>query len=181
MKIVYRALFFLALSLTLMETALAAGVSVKPDKLSFIIRAGEEEEKSVVVENISDRPVIYNLYVDEMEDQIFLAPANFRLEVGEKRQVKVKASPRAAGLFATNLSIVTQDLDRRTFNVATGVKVPLTLQVAPSTAFVLTAWLSKTAVFSIPILLAAIVILAILLFRKKKHWWDKLINIFKRK
>src|SRR3989338_3027560 len=112
MKRTRQILIFLGLTLMLMEAVMAAGVSVKPDKLSFIIRAGEEEEKSVVVENISDRPVIYNLYVDEMEDQIFLAPANFRLEVGEKRQVKVKASPRVPGLFATNLSIVTQDLDR---------------------------------------------------------------------
>lgn len=168
-------IFFLAI----LKVA-AAGLSVKPDHLNFVMNATQEETKSIVVENISDRPVIYNLYVDEMEDQIFLAPANFRLEVNEKRQVKVKASPRTPGLFATNLSIVTQDLDRRAFNVATGVKVPVTLQVASAPPFVWPVWLTQAAVFLIPVLAAVIVILAILLFRKKKHWWEKLINIFKK-
>lgn len=175
-------LIFLALFLfhVFCFQAEAAGVSVHPDKLNYIMEAKTEITKSIVVENISDRPVIYNLYVDEMEDQLFLAPANFRLEVGEKRQVKIKASPAYSGVFATNLSIVTQDLDRRTFNVATGVKVPIVLQVSPASVFILPAWLEKNSfILMIPLIILATYLMVLL--RRKKHWWEKIINIFKKK
>ncbi len=172
-------MIILSLTLLIAGTAVAAGISVKPNRLNFTLPARQEQTKAIVVENISDRPVIYNLYVDELADQIYLSPVNFRLEVGQSRQVKIKANPVQAGLFATNLSIVTQDLDRRSFNVATGVKVPIVLQVAPAQKFVLPAFIGKLSFFLIFPLLAAVIVLAILL-KRKKHWWQALIGKFKR-
>jgi|SRR3989344_3363498 len=172
----------LILSLSLLLSVypvLAAGVSVKPSKLNFTLKANQEETQSLVVENISDKPVIYNLYVDELDDQIYLAPANFRLEVGQKRQIKVKVSPRTAGLFATNLSIVTQDLDRRVFNVAIGVKIPIILQISQAPAFVLPAVIGKISFFLVlPLLVLAAAL--IILLKRKKSWWQALISKFKR-
>ncbi|MFA6304223.1 MAG: hypothetical protein WCV73_03845 [Patescibacteria group bacterium] len=179
MKKILLLLVIPAFILGIAQIVLAAGVAVNPDKLNFDLAAGQEQTKSVVVENISDRPVLYNIYVDELADQIYLAPANFRLEVGQKRQVKVKANPRHKGLFATNLSIVVTDLDRRTFNVSTGVKVPITLQVGPAVGFVLPQVIGKISFLLIPLLSAVIIILGIML-KKKKHWWQAIISKFKK-
>lgn len=157
----------------------ASGISVKPDALNFHLKAKQTQTNAIVVENISAKPVIYNLYADELEDMIFLAPTNFRLEPGQKRQVKVLASPKQAGLFATNLSVVTQDLDRRTFNVATGVKIPLVMRVEPAPVFILPAWAKKAAV---ALLIPGIAWLAywLVLLKRKQTWWNKIINLFKK-
>ena len=154
------------------QSVMASGVFVKPMQLNFVLEAGQEETKNIVVENISSQPVIYNLYADELEDQIFLAPANFRLEVGQKRQVKVKVQPEKAGIFATNLSIVSQDLDRRKFNVSTGVKIPVVLQVSPASKSYLSTLVNKIIMILLPILVVVIVGL-IIIKKKKKNWWQK--------
>src|SRR3989338_2476460 len=103
--------------------ARAAGISVTPSQLYFEQAVGTEESESFEVANLSVEPAIFNLYADEFAGQITLEPDSFRLEPAEIMKVRVSLEPNGVGIFATNLSIVSQDLDRRKFNVSTGVKL----------------------------------------------------------
>ena len=165
-------IIFLITLLVSWQGVQAAGISVKPSELNFSLEAKSQTSQTIVIENISFEPVIYNLYVDELGDQIILQPTNFRLEVGEKQKVKVKVSPQKAGTFATNLSIVAQVLDRRKFNVSTGVKVPLTIQVSPAPKVPLSAILKKVIIVLLPLLIIALAV-TLLVRRKRKRWWRK--------
>ncbi|PIT90542.1 MAG: hypothetical protein COU22_01585 [Candidatus Komeilibacteria bacterium CG10_big_fil_rev_8_21_14_0_10_41_13] len=123
---IFAKIILLSLTLTCLGwSTWAAGISVTPSRLTFKQTEGVKKSAYFQVRNLAGEPAIFNLYVDEFADQISLEPDNFRLEPDELIKVKATVMPKAAGLFATNISIVAQDLDRRKFNVATGVKIPL--------------------------------------------------------
>lgn len=173
MKSTARIVILSVLLLAVIQLAQAAGISVDPSVLHFNLQAGSPASQAIVIENISSQPVIYNLYVDEMEDEIFPEPTNFRLEAFEKKRVKVRVQPKKAGSFATNLSIVAQDLDRRKFNVSAGVKVPITLEVSPAPIASLSNLLKKVIIVSLPVLIV-VLIGALLIKRKRKRWYQRL-------
>ncbi|MCX6785390.1 MAG: hypothetical protein NTZ18_00880 [Candidatus Komeilibacteria bacterium] len=177
---IIRTFILAGLLLAVAVPAAAAGISVKPDRLNFIMPAGQTATQNLVVENISASPVIFNLYFDELTGQLKVEPDNFRLEVGQKRQIKVTASPAAEGLLATNLSIVAQDLDRRAFNVAAGVKVPIVLQVKPAPAFLLPVWAERTALVLLLLAGAVIIALLVVLLKRKRTGWEVLTSKFKK-
>jgi len=161
----------------------AAGVLVKPSELNFALTAGAKASQWLTVENISDRPVLYHLYADELADQLIIEPSDFRLEVAEKQRLKVTLLPKRPGLGATNLSIVAQDLDRREFNVATGVKVPIAFEAkaAPKIPFsfknlpIIIKWSAVVLLGLIIALLAAWLILR----RRKKTWLSQAVDLLK--
>lgn len=172
MKRTAKILIFSILLLVAIQLAQAAGISVKPSELHFNLQAKSQDSQTIVIENISGQPIIYNLYADELADQIFLSPTNFRLEIGEKKRIKVKVQPEKPGTFATNLSIVAQDLDRRKFNVSTGVKVPITLEVNVAPPVPLLGLFKKVIIVLFPFLI--IMLIAGLLVRRKKRWYQRL-------
>src|SRR3989339_170130 len=158
-------LFIIALSLWTPLISKAAGISVSPSRLNFELSAGAVASQNITVENLTAEPVIFRLYADEFGDELVLQPDDFRMEVGEKRKVKIIARPKTAGLKATNLSIVAQDLDRRQFNVLTGVKIPLTLKVSAAPAV---PWNNLAVI--VPLLLIVAIITAVLIRRRRRRW-----------
>jgi len=115
----------------------AAGISVTPDKLSIQTYVKGAVERDLYIKNISSGPVIYNLYAEELNDQITIQPDFVRLEASETQRIKIGVKPKEVGVFITNIAVVAQELDRRQFNASAGVKIPLDLRVnaAPKTFF----------------------------------------------
>ena len=66
--------FWIVLLVISFNQVQAAGIGVTPAKLYFEQQAGIKKSAYLEVKNLSKEPVIFNLYVDEFEDQIFLEP-----------------------------------------------------------------------------------------------------------
>jgi len=82
--------------------------------------------------------------------------------------------------LATNLSIIAEEIDRREFNAATGIKIPVQIITLPG----------QTANYAKPIIKGIIILLLTsglmlliwrLLFKKKKHFWHNAINLLHQK
>ena len=155
-------------------------MAVEPSKLKFELAAGQTAEQNLTIENISVREVIYQLYFDELDQILSVDQPTLRLGSGQKGAVKVSAKPGSSGIFATNLSIVGQELDRRQFNVAFGAKVPITLEISENQIRSL-SFGAKTAII-IWLVLMAVTLLLLFLKRRKRHsWQEAAINLLHRR
>ena len=67
----------------------AAGISVTPDKLSVQTYVKGEVERDLYIKNISSGPVIYNLYAEELVNEITIQPDFIRLEASETQRIKI--------------------------------------------------------------------------------------------
>jgi len=151
----------------------AAGLSVTPDKLSIQTKVKEQASQDIYVKNISPGPVIYNVYSDELVEQIEIQPNFFRLEMGDTQKVKITAQPHEAGIYLTNISVVASDLDQREFNASTGVKVPLQIIVLSAAGFsfpIINLWVIIIAVVAVATLLLILAVNK----RKKRSLWQKI-------
>ncbi|MBU1131075.1 hypothetical protein KJ840_03005 [Patescibacteria group bacterium] len=162
---------------------IAAGISVSPNSLFFSLPVNDKETKTLTINNISTAPQIYNLYSDELTDIITINPTIFRLEPGEDINVSITVRPRQDGALATNISVVAEDIDRRKFNAAAGVKIPVEI-IAKDIA---SSFFQKNFFwFIITISLLIIAADVIIIIRRRRHltFWQKikqLVNsIFKR-
>lgn len=154
----------------------AAGLSVTPDKLFIQTAAKKSNNQDLYLKNISQGPALYNLYTDELADQINIQPNFIRLEPDEIQKVRVTATPDKAGLYLTNLVILTQDLNRRQFNAAAGAKIPLEIKVDPSASYFQNNFLLIIVIISSTI----VIIDAIVIMRRRKlPWWQNLKRTIK--
>jgi len=128
----WKLILILSLSLIAFKTE-AAGLSVSPSNLSFSFKQGETNQQSFWVENISDKPALVSIYADTLNENFKFQPDTFRLDPKAKKKVLVSLSLKSKGLFTTNISIVGADLNRREFNVATGIKLPVNIHVLENT------------------------------------------------
>jgi hypothetical protein len=130
MKKYYRLLivggFFLPL------VAGAVGVSVNPARLT--IEAGVEEERTeiIIVSNPARDVAIFEIFPDEFETMVRVTPTSFVLESGDQKKVTVEVSGKTAGRFETTLSVLARPLSESAFNAASGVKIPLSFEIAPA-------------------------------------------------
>ncbi|HLC63878.1 MAG TPA: hypothetical protein VJK25_00815 [Patescibacteria group bacterium] len=170
---VLRKLIYFSLLLGFIGQAQAAGISVTPSSLYFEQTVGLKKSAYVEVKNLSAEPVIFNLYADEFEDQIRLEPGNFRLEPEESRKIKATVALKKAGIFATNISVIAQDLDRRKFNVSTGVKIPVQIKSLPAPVSKLNQLLVK-ALLAFSLLLIITLTVIVITSHKRKRWYAKL-------
>ena len=170
---VLRKLIYFSLLLGFIGQAQAAGISVTPSSLYFEQTVGLKKSAYVEVKNLSAEPVIFNLYADEFEDQIRLEPGNFRLEPEESRKIKATVALKKAGIFATNISVIAQDLDRRKFNVSTGVKIPVQIKSLPAPVSKLNQLLVK-ALLAFSLLLIITLTVIVITIHKRKRWYAKL-------
>ncbi len=113
--------------------AYAAGIEVSPAKLDIDAKKTSVE---LIVANPTADVQIFQVYADDFEDQIKLSPQSFTLESGARKVVVVTiaasfANLKQDGVFATNISIIGKPLAEGTFSVATGVKVPITVNLMP--------------------------------------------------
>jgi len=153
----------------------AAGISVTPDKLSIQTYVKGEVVRDLYVKNISSGPVIYNLYAEELADEIAIQPDFIRLEASETQRIKISVKPKTMGVYVTNIAVVAQELDRRQFNASTGVKIPLDLRVtsAPKTVF---SELSFWGIIGGALSIVALVVVIIIVRKKRRSLWEKLFK-----
>jgi hypothetical protein len=107
----------------------AVGVSVSPPRLEIISVAGRETNREIVVSNPSRDVAIFDIYPDDFVSEIRISPESFVLESGDQKKVAVAVTPKNVGRFETNISIVARALSDSAFNAASGVKIPLNVEV----------------------------------------------------
>lgn len=155
------------------------GLAVEPSRLDFNLAAGQTASSVLKIENIADQVMIYQLYFDELNEILSISEETFRLAPGERRQVKVSVTPRQSGIFATNLSVVGQELDRRAFNVSFGAKVPVNLRVASASG--LSGNIANQAGWLALALIGAAGALYALFLKQRKSFWRRTINFLHRR
>lgn len=109
--------------------ALAIGIGAKPSSLDLELNLGQPKKNEILVYNLSREAGIFQVSPDELEDWIKIEPNNFKLEAGENKKIKITVLAKEEGRKATNLSISASPLDRRSFGVSPGLKIPLRLNV----------------------------------------------------
>ncbi|MBU1036778.1 hypothetical protein KKF32_01925 [Patescibacteria group bacterium] len=167
-----RILLILFVTLGWILTVSAAGIAVTPTKLFFQSEVKSSKTQTLTVKNISPSPLIYNLYSDELTDQIVIQPQSLRLDPTESQRVEITIKPRYTGVYITNISILAQNLDKREFNAIAAIKVPLEMRVFPKEG----SFLSKMYLWFIISFTALVILLIIFIIiskRKKRSFWQK--------
>jgi len=170
--------YFIALAIGLIiicNLVSAAGVLVDPSKLFIQATVKQEAKKILVVKNISESPLIYNLYSDELTDIITISPSIFRLEPEEEIKIAVVVKPKHQGVMSTNISVVAEDLDRRKFNAAAGIKIPLEIIALPKASINYSNW---TVGIIIALLIISLLVIAVIYIikKRKKTVWHKITS-----
>jgi hypothetical protein len=111
------------------NSALAIGIGAKPSFLDLELKVGQSKEVKILVYNISQEAGIFQVFPDELNEWIKIEPNNFRLEAGENKEVKITVLAKEGGGKAISLSVLASPLDRRSFSVGPGLKIPLRLNV----------------------------------------------------
>ena len=184
--------FAIIFGLLFAQNVLAAGMSVTPTRLFFQSTAKKETVKQLEIKNISATPLVYNLYSDELGDQITLSPNILRLDPGQNEKVSVAVKMFQSGVYLTDISILAQALDKREFNAVAGTKIPVEIQVAgaPVSFFIkLLPWLIVLLIFIIISLVSWLAVRKrkqqsfwqrigsqVNLLHHKKPWWTKFIK-----
>lgn len=153
-------LFFVLCFPLSFNSVLAIGIGATPSFLDLELKLGQPEEAKILVYNISQEAGIFQVFPDELNDWIKIEPDNFRLEAGENKEVKIKILAEKEGRKTTNLSVLAKSLDRSSFNVSSGLKIPLRLNIEDQREFLLA---SVLAVFNQNFLGTLIIILIIFL------------------
>lgn len=111
---------------------MAVGVAVNPSELEIVLPG--DNQTTLQVTNISDEPVMVFISSDDFADNIITDPIEVQLLPEQVTQVRVVAdfANTPAGVKKTNISVVTQAIDKRSFNAASGIKIPLTINIARS-------------------------------------------------
>ncbi|XOB41183.1 MAG: hypothetical protein ACKKMW_00320 [Candidatus Nealsonbacteria bacterium] len=111
------------------DSALAIGIGTKPSFLDLELEVGQPKKAKILIYNISQEAGIFQVFPDELNEWIKIEPSNFRLEAGENKEVKITFLAKEEGRKAINLSVLAKPLDRQSFSVNPGVKVPVQLNV----------------------------------------------------
>lgn len=177
MRKIFLSFFFLFIFAAPLSAA-AVGISVTPSGLIYYLPAKNRVTKIITVTNSFTNPQIYEVYSDELTDLIAITPGSFRLEPGEKQEVQIAVAGKNSGSFATFISVVATDINRRQFNAATGAKIPLQITVLTPTP----TFFQKNLIWFIIIICFLILLLDILIIaglKKKLTWQQKIRQSFK--
>ncbi|MBZ9578498.1 hypothetical protein KJA14_01465 [Patescibacteria group bacterium] len=161
-------IFLFVFSLFFFDSALAIGIGAKPSFLDLELKVGQPQKTKILVYNISQEAGIFQVFSDELNEWIKIEPNSFRLEAGENKEVKIKVLAKEEGKKATNLSVLVASLDRRSFSVGPGLKIPLRLNVREGESIFLASLL---AVFSrhLPWLIVGILVICLIGFFLLKY------------
>jgi len=122
-------LFLVLFSCFCFDSALAIGIGAKPSFLNLELKTGQSKQTNILVYNPSQEPGIFQISPDGLNEEIKVEPSNFRLEAGENKKVKITILPKEEGIKAINLSVSANSLDRQSFSVGPGLKIPLRLNI----------------------------------------------------
>ncbi len=122
-------LLFVSCLLFSFDSALAIGIGTKPSFLDLELKVGQSKKTEILVYNISQEAGIFQVFPDELNDWIKIEPSDFRLEAGENREIKITILTKEEGKKVTNLSVLAKPLDRQSFSVSSGIKIPVQLNI----------------------------------------------------
>lgn len=151
----------------------AVGVSVSPSSLEVIYP--DKESSELIIKNISLEPITVYVYVDDYKEEIKVNPNEINLLPDELTRVNLdySFSQKEKAALATHISVVSKAVDKKSFNAASGLKIPIAINInkqvwhwsAPAVflafflgAFLLAMLVQLTFIFTRP--------------RKKRHWYD---------
>lgn len=117
----------------LLSVDFALAVALKAQPSEFILEAplGESLIQELIVENPDENVALYEVFPDNFSDWIKAKPASFVLEAGQSKKVAVEIQTKEKGLFSTNLSVVAKPLSDNIIKANSGIKIPLSVKVAP--------------------------------------------------
>ena len=150
----------------------ALGVAVSPSSLEMLYP--DKQTTSLNIRNISEEPVLVFIQVDDFANSLSVQPTELKLLPDEVGQIQLKGdfSNQPSSLQKTNISVISKAIDKRSFNAASGLKIPLTIYITKHYF----QW-SGSAVFVVVFLVLLLVALLVQLFfwlfktrKKKKHW-----------
>jgi len=151
-------LFFTFCFLFAFDQVRSIGLGANPSFLDLELKLGQSKEVKILVYNISKEAGIFKVFPDDLNDWIKITPDNFRLEAGENKEVRIEIIAKENGRKTTNLSASAIPLDKSSFSVNPGLKIPLRLNVEGKKEFFLA---SVFEAFNRNGFLAAIIILII--------------------
>ena len=132
-KIIFFCCFFLLFNWFCQSAAnvQAVSISVKPKEIALKTKVNQVVEKELLVTNISNEALVYQVYTDSLQNEIQFSPNNFRLESGENKIVKVRIKGKKTGLTKTQISLLAKPLGSSDFTILSGAKIDLTYEVLP--------------------------------------------------
>ena len=125
----------------------AAGLGIYPSEFSAKVSVDSKTTFTLEVYNTSAEPGIFRVYADQKEDWFAIEPAEFQLNPDSRQKVKVLIEPKSSGKYIIDLSVVGKSLNKRGFDVASGLKLPVVLTVASAGAYNLVYWYFALLVF----------------------------------
>ncbi|MCD4760607.1 hypothetical protein K8R42_01795, partial [bacterium] len=81
--------------------------------------------------NISAEPIIVFISPDDFVENIIIQPSEIKLLPDEITQLKIQVyfPEEASGIKNTHISVVSRAIDKKSFNAASGIKIPLTVNI----------------------------------------------------
>lgn len=155
------------LSTTIPLTVSAAGIQVSPAKINVNLNT-QSAATQLVVFNPTTDVQLYEVYPDDFSSQITASPSSFTLQAGTRQEVTINitrpADAKTGEVLATNISVLGKPLADNKFQLNTGVKIPLTVNVQ---TLAQTPMDNKLKIYEI--LGAVVVVAALAWFVTKEH------------
>ncbi|MBU1038916.1 hypothetical protein KKC17_01625 [Patescibacteria group bacterium] len=169
----YFNLFFISLVLFgLAPEVLAMGLGVSPTSLTIATNHQGLAKTELVISNPSAEVGLFTIAADEYADWFVFQPAELRLDPKSQQRVNLIIKPNKVGRYASNLSILAYPLDNRSFNAASGIKVPFNLTVVNLPTSQWQYYLG----WGLLLLALAGAVGLIYYYQKKTAWWQKLLK-----
>lgn len=124
-------IFLLVILLLSPALAHSGGLQVSPVKLEFKLALDQTQSQTLVVINPTADVQLFEIYLDEVQPGLKLAPESFTLEAGARRDVTVTADGGKfeSDLTLATLSLVSRPLSDSRVNVGAGAKIPITIRL----------------------------------------------------
>lgn len=103
---------------------------MRPSKIKLSSQANQKMQAKIIVKNPAPQVAMFEVYIDQFDDKIYLNPQSFILESGEKREVLLTAKFPEPGQYLTDISIVASPVSSLTFQAKGGVKIPIEVGVS---------------------------------------------------
>lgn len=142
------------------DMAYGAGIAVSPAKIELEAVANGKALAKLTVTNPTADVQLFEVYPDDFSNMFKANPASFTLEAGGKKLVAItfEDSNKNPKKLQTNISVVAKPLVESRFQANSGVKIPITVTLNPSSKREFPVW--------VPLLFASMVLIALLVYSK---------------
>ena len=121
----------------------AAGIEVSPSRLDLQVPQNGSATVDLTTSNPTADVQLFEVYPDDFAGNIKAVPSSFTLESGSRKQITITVNAMSQAIdsvLATHISILAHPLADVGFQANTGVKIPLTARIVPTTMSVPKPW-----------------------------------------